>query len=231
MLGDADSLTDFIQQAVLPNATKETPVVLCFDEVDNLFKYDAYRDSFFRTLRGWHNRRATHPIWNTFNLLIAHSTEPALFIRDLNQSPFNVGTVLRLSDLDRDEILWLNAGHGSPLTGAEDVKRLIRLVGGHPYLVRQALYALTARGETIAHLEQIAMRDDGPFGDHLRRNLWVIRQNDRLRKALRHAMSGRGCDDEDDFQRLRAAGLLAGESRMAAQVRCELCERYFKEHL
>jgi hypothetical protein len=106
-LGDADSLTDFVQQAVLSGATAPAPVLVCLDEVDNVFKYP-YRDSFFGLLRGWHNRRATHPVWNRFNLLIAHSTEPALFIRDLSQSPFNVGTSLRLDDFDRGELRWLN---------------------------------------------------------------------------------------------------------------------------
>jgi hypothetical protein len=230
ILGDADSLTDFLQQAVLPNATRETPVVLCLDEVDNVFQYP-YCDAFFGTLRGWHNRRATHPIWNAFNLVIVHSTEPALFIRDLNQSPFNVGTAFRLGDFDREEIRWLNARHGSPLTSAEDLERLIKLVGGHPYLLRQGLYTLAAGGDTIRHLEHIAGDDDGPFGDHLRRNLWVMRGNERLRIALRQVLSGRGCDDEDDFQRLRAAGLVAGESRVAARPRCELYARYYEERL
>jgi AAA-like domain len=129
MLGDADSLTDFMERAVL--AGRDKPVLMCLDEVDNVFNY-SYRDSFFGLLRGWHNRRATHSAWNRFNLLIAHSTEPALFIQDLHQSPFNVGTPLRLGDFDRDDILWLNKRHGCPLKGAEDVERLIRLVGGHP---------------------------------------------------------------------------------------------------
>lgn len=128
-LGDADSLTDFIERAILANGDAKTPIVVCLDEVDNIFKH-SYRDSFFGTIRGWHNRRATHPIWNRFNLVIVHSTEPALFIQDLNQSPFNVGTALRLCDFDRDEILWLNARQGSPLKTAEQVESLTRLVGG-----------------------------------------------------------------------------------------------------
>jgi hypothetical protein len=230
MLGDADSLGDFIEQALLAKAAKETPVVLCLDEVDNIFKYP-YRDSFFGTLRGWHNRRATHPAWNAFNLVIAHSTEPALFIQDLNQSPFNVGTPFRLGDFDREEIRWLNRGHGSPLKGAEDLERLIRLVGGHPFLVRQALYAMATRNDTINHLEKIAADDDGPFGDHLRRYWFSMRGNDRLRGALRQVLAGRGCDEEDDFQRLRAGGLVAGDSRREARLRCDLYARYFREHL
>jgi len=230
MLGDADSLTDFIQQAVLADTTDEKPTVLCLDEVDNVFKYQ-YRDSFFGTLRGWHNRRATHPVWNRFNLLIAHSTEPALFIQDLNQSPFNVGTPFRLSDFDRDEILWINAGHSSPLKSAEEVERLTRLVGGHPYLVRQSFYMLTAHGTSIGQLDQIADDEKGPFGDHLRRHLWVLRESERLRATLKQVILGNGCGSEDDFQRLRGAGLLEGDSRTTARARCELYSRYFRKHL
>lgn len=228
MLGDADSLTEFIERAVLLG--RDRPVLVCFDEVDNVFNY-SYRDSFFGLLRGWHNRRATHPAWNRFNLLIAHSTEPALFIRDLNQSPFNIGTPLRLGDFDRNEILWLNQRHGYLLKSAEDVERLIRLVGGHPYLVRQAFFSLSASGASVARLEQTAEDEKGPFGDHLRRLLWTLRGDERLRRSLRQVVDKNICDSEDDFQRLRAAGLIDGESRQSARPRCRLYALYLKDHL
>jgi hypothetical protein len=227
-LGDTDSFTDFLQQAVL--ATADAPVVVCLDEVDSVFKYP-YRDNFFGMLRGWHNRRARDPIWNRFNLLIVHSTEPALFIRDLNQSPFNVGTILRVADFNRDELRLLNARHGSPLKSAEELERLIRLVGGHPYLVRQALYTLFQDKLTIGYLERTAADDRGPFSDHLRRLLWSLRDNVHLRKSLKRVLTGRGCESEDDFQRLRASGVIAGESRQTARLRCDLYAIYLREHL
>ncbi|HEV2963688.1 MAG TPA: AAA-like domain-containing protein, partial [Candidatus Angelobacter sp.] len=226
-LGDTDSLSDFIEQAVLSTGA---PMVLCLDEVDHVFTH-SYRDDFFGMLRGWHNRRATRNLWNRFNLLISHSTEPGLFIKDLNQSPFNVGTVVRLGDFNHDEVLWLNGRHGSPISSAEDIARLIRLVGGHPYLIRQALYALCSRKMPMTDLVSAAAADHGPFGDHLRRHLWVLRENSKLRNALRQVLNGRGCDDEDDFQRLRAAGLLQGESRAVAKMRCELYQVYMRKHL
>jgi len=226
-LGDTDSLTDFVEQAVL---SAGAPVLLCLDEVDNVFAH-SYRDNFFGMLRGWHNRRATRNLWNQFNLLIAHSTEPALFIKDLNQSPFNVGTIIRLGDFTRDEVKWLNVRHGTPLKSAEDIERLFVLVGGHPYLVRRALHTMSMGQMSITKLENLAGDDNGPFGDHLRRHLWVTRESPRLRKALKQVLNGSGCDDEDDFQRLRAAGLIQGESRDAAKMRCELYGRYMRKHL
>jgi hypothetical protein len=149
----------------------------------------------------------------------------------VNQSPFNVGVKLELGDFERDEILWLNQRHGCPLKGAEDVERLIRLVGGHQYLVRQAFFSLSVDGASIAILEQTAADDKGPFGDHLRRLLWALRGNDRLRKSLKQVVVNHVCDDENDFQRLRAAGLIDGESRQAVRPRCELYARYLKDHL
>jgi hypothetical protein len=228
-LGQSDSLTDFLE-AVLVDIPDATPVVVCFDEVDNIFSH-SYRDSFFGMLRGWHNRRATRPVWNRFNLVIAHSTEPALFIRDLNQSPFNIGTVLRLGDFNRDQVRFLNSRHGSPLKGSEELERLISLIGGYPYLVRQALYAMSSEGISITQLEATSADDRGPFGDHLRRHMWLLRENERLRKALKQVIDNRSCADEDDFQRLRAAGLIKGESRQSAVIRCDLYSRYMRPRL
>jgi AAA-like domain/TIR domain len=228
-LGDTDNLTDFVEEEILNVAS--SPVVICLDEADRVFNY-SYRDMFFGMLRAWHNRRAINTKWIRFNLLIAHSTEPALFIRDLNCSPFNVGTRFRLEDFDSAQISWLNTRYGSPLKGPAEIERLMRLVGGHPYLVRQALYVLS-KGilASITQLENISSSDVGPFGDHLRRHVWVLRQWDALRKELLRVVDGRGCGDEGAFQRLQAGGLIVGTTRDVAKVRCELYASYFRVHL
>jgi hypothetical protein len=227
-LGAPESLTDFVEQAVLGQNESRTCLVL--DEADRVFQYKL-RNAFFATIRAWHNRRAMNPAWNRLNILIGHSTEPALFIDDINQSPFNVGEVFRLCDFARAEVEMLNQIHQWPLRTGAEVDALVKLVGGQPYLVRQALYTLRTGIESIEALERVAADDDGPFGDHLRRHLWRLRDRDRLRKALKRAIHQGRCEDEEDFQRLRAAGLVAGESREAVQPRCEIYRRYFTRHL
>jgi AAA domain-containing protein len=72
-------------------------------------------EDFFGTLRAWTNRRATHPPWAKLNLVIAHSTEPGLWIRDLNQSPFNVGFRFALRDLSPAQVHDLNGRYGRVL--------------------------------------------------------------------------------------------------------------------
>jgi hypothetical protein len=226
-LGAAESLTDFIERILLADPA---PVTLCCDEVDRIFDQD-YRNAFFAMVRAWHNRRATSPAWRTFGLIIAHSTEPALFIDDVNQSPFNVGEVFRLTDFDAAQLAWLNLRHGCPLTERE-LDALQALVGGHPFLARQGLYVLaTRRVGSLADLIATAADDGGPFGDHLRRHLFGLSKRPRIAEAFKSVVRQQRCENEDEFQRLKAAGLVEGASRESARVRCDLYQRYFARHL
>jgi tRNA A-37 threonylcarbamoyl transferase component Bud32 len=227
-LGGAESLTDFIERGVL---TDTAPVTLCCDEVDRIFDY-AYRNAFFAMVRAWHNRRATNAAWKPFGLVVAHSTEPALFIDDVNQSPFNVGEVFRLIDFDATQLGWLNQRHGRPLTSWAELDAFQTLVGGHPYLARQGFYVLaTGRVGSLADLIGTAVEDGGPFGDHLRRHLFGLSKRPRIAAAFKAIVRQQRCEDEGEFQRLKAAGLVEGESRRSARVRCDLYQRYFSKHL
>jgi hypothetical protein len=82
MFGAKDSLTEFVEDTVLKPAAAQVSLLL--DEADRVFEQPTYRDDFFATLRAWTNRRATHRDWAKLNLVIAHSTEPVLWIQDLN---------------------------------------------------------------------------------------------------------------------------------------------------
>jgi hypothetical protein len=76
------------------------PVVWGLDEVDRLFSVP-FGSEVFGLFRSWHNKRALDPSgpWARLTLAIAYATEAHLFITDLNQSPFNVGTRLALGRL------------------------------------------------------------------------------------------------------------------------------------
>jgi hypothetical protein len=131
-LGAKDNLTDFIEEAIL--AVTSSPIWVLFDEADRVFNYP-YRDDLFATLRGWHNLRAMRENWRRFNLVIAHSTEPYLWIQDINQSPFNVGYPIRLVDFNFDQIEALNVKHGTPLKTGDEIQQLLTLLGGQPLVV------------------------------------------------------------------------------------------------
>jgi hypothetical protein len=227
LLGEKGSFAEFLGRAVLD--VSSSPVVLILDEVDRLFHLP-YRGDFFAAVRGWHNNRATDEAWDRLHLVIGHAIDTALWIENLNESPFNVGDRLELGDFNRDEVADLNKRHGTPLGSPEEVADLMELVGGQPYLTRQALYLLVTERWSLARLREEAVKETSPFGDHLRRHLWELGQDDRLRVGLARIARGEGCHDEQLFQRLLHLGLVSG-SRSTARLRCELYHTYFSRHL
>ena len=58
-----------------------------------------------------------------------------------------------------------------------------------------------------------------------------LQPNKELRGALKTVLKHGHCADEGHFQRLKAAGLVADETRNAARMRCQLYEIYFKDRL
>lgn len=227
ILGHKEMLTSYVEDAVLSESNSH--LVFAFDEVDRVFDYP-YRDDFFGLIRAWHNRRATQAGWRRVSMLLAHSTDPALWIQDVNQSPFNVGEHAAVEDFDIAQATDLARRYGLDL-GADAAHRLRLLVGGQPFLVRQALYAMARHGMGIDQLAAGACDERGPFGDHLRQFRWRLHRNPRLSEALRQILDARRCDHEEDFLRLKAAGLIRGQTCHRAELRCEIYERYFRGQL
>lgn len=185
--------------------------------------------AIFSMFRAWHNERALDPSgpWPRLTLLIAYATEPHLFIRDLNRSPFNVGTRLLLSDFDFRQVEELNRRCGEPLREEADLRRFYRLTGGHPYLAQEGLRALAAGGVHLGELERDAGGDGSFFVDHLRPLRMDLKRDPDLCDVVRRVLRGEKCPSEESFWRLRAAGVLAGESSLEARPRCGLYASYF----
>jgi hypothetical protein len=220
----------YLKREVL--GTIKEPLVWGLDEVDRLFTCD-FGSEVFGLFRSWHNRRALDPSgpWSRLTLAIAYATEAHLFIRDLNQSPFNVGTRVALGDFTVEEVGELNRRYESPLKGHSELTRFYRLVGGQPYLVRRGLALLSEHGTSLESLEAHADSDDGPFGDHLRRILVSISQDAELAGTVRSVLHGEACPSSDDFYRLRSAGLLAGDNVESVTPRCAIYASYLLRHL
>lgn len=220
----------FIRREVL--GSMEGHLVWGLDEVDRLFAYP-YASEVFGLFRSWHNERALDPTgpWSRLTLAIAYATEAHLFITDINQSPFNIGTRLTLEDFWPDQVSELNERYGHPLKDKSELDRFIRLVGGHPYLVRRGLHEMARRKITITALEERAPRDDGIYGDHLRRILLLLARDPALTEIVCCILRGQPCPTPESFYRLRSAGLMKGSSQADVQPRCQLYKTYLTQHL
>ena len=193
-------------------------MVWALDEVDRLFELP-FGPDLFRLFRSWHNRRSLEPDgpWSQLTLVIAYATEAQLFLTDLHQSPFNVGTRLSLADFTLEDTTELNRRFGAPLRSVEEILALRECIGGQPYLNHLALHALSG-GLSIEELLACALDQEGIFGRHLRRLSTSLEAS----SAVQSLLDGKANLSQEDFYRLRAAGLFSGEYSGEARFRCRL---------
>ncbi len=204
-LGQVQKTSNYIQRHLL-SSIPDAPVLLAMDEVERMFA-SPFRSDFFSMLRSWHNNRARGGEWTRLNLALVTSTEPYQLIADLNQSPFNVGIVVELTDFSATQVTQLNQRYGNPLRPVE-VDLLVDLLGGHPYLTRKAVYLVHSGRFRFDQLMTNASEDDGPFGDHLRNHLFRMTDQPELKEALVSVIRHHRCADEHAFFRLKGAGLI-----------------------
>jgi hypothetical protein len=207
----------------------KSPITLAIDEAEIVFG-TPFQSDFFAMLRNWHNNRAHDSRWKRLDLVVVTSTEPYAFIRDLNQSPFNVGEQVSLQNFTIEQIAKLNELNHRPFT-REQLDQLKILLCGQPFLVRRALYLVATKRLSFADLLHHAVDDDGPFGDHLRAFMLRIANDEPLKAGLRqvlkhHTLGG----DELLFFRLRGAGLVRREGN-AVVISCQLYADFFSRHL
>ncbi|MDX1932351.1 MAG: AAA-like domain-containing protein [Capsulimonadales bacterium] len=226
---DFDASTNL--EEFLRRVLADRSLVWGMDEVDRLFSCP-FGSEVFGLIRSWYNRRALEPqgIWSRLTLVIAYATEVHLFISDINQSPFNVGTRFAVTDFTRNETEELNRRYGSPLRNDTERERFYRAFSGHPYLSRLALNLMVGQRFSLGELERMGQGDESPFHNHLRRFHQLISSDDRLETALQAVLAGRAVTSVDAFYRLRSAGLIVGEPS-SARLRCGLYADFFAHRL
>lgn len=220
----------FMRREVLKKLS--LPLVWGLDEVDRLFSC-SFSSEVFGLFRSWHNARSLDPAapWKQLTLAIAYATEAHLFITDVNQSPFNVGTRLVLDDFNIEQVSELNIRYGSPLRNSAEIAEFFQLVNGQPYLVRRGLHEMVTQSIDVTVLEQLSCKDEGCFGDHLRRILVSLNQEPKLRETIKAILEKSSYPTTENFYRLRSAGLISGDSPQETRLRCKLYENYLRQQL
>jgi hypothetical protein len=224
-LGNTQLCTNYIKEHVLESL--KHPLLIAMDEVEKMFE-TKFRSDFFGMLRNWHNNRSNQAEWNKLDLALVTSTEPYLFVDNLNQSPFNVGEIIELEDFTIEHVAKLNKQYGQPLSASE-VGRIFDLLGGHPYLTRKSLYLVATKKHTLTELIEKSVEDNGPFGDHLRGYLFRLHSKKELLDGLIQVITKKKCS-EKEFFRLRGAGLVRRENGLVI-LRNNLYKDYLQKRL
>jgi DNA-binding CsgD family transcriptional regulator/archaellum biogenesis ATPase FlaH len=220
--------TKFLKRTLLEI---ERPLVLIFDETDRIFQYESVYQSFAPMLRYWHNKGKTSSVWKKLKLILAHSTEEYVKL-DINQSPFtNVGETINLVDFTVSQVTELANRHG--ITDETVVNSLMTLVGGHPYLIRLALYHLAKENLSLKQLLAEAATDSGIYRDHLQRHLMRLQNNSSLETAFQQVVRSERAiiiREQHLKHKLEGMGLITISGNLAS-VRYELYRKYFNAHL
>lgn len=228
VLGSNRKCTKYFKKYLLNHL--DTPLVLGLDEVDRVFQHPEVAIDFFGLLRAWHEEGKNQAIWQKLRLVISHSKEVYIPL-NINQSPFNVGIPIELPELTHSQVDGLIERHNVDLTESQKAE-FMDLLGGHPYLVRVALYNIVKGTMTCEELLQSAPTEAGIYYDHLRRHLANLKEDEGLIQALQLVIT----HDEpveigsDEAFKLRSMGLVRFQGN-AVEPLCNLYRFYFCDRL
>ncbi|GAA6622589.1 AAA-like domain-containing protein [Scytonema sp. NUACC26] len=215
---------DYFERYLLPEINK--PVTLGLDEVDRVFEYPEISSDFFGLLRVLHEEGKQRAIWKQLRLAIVHSTEVYVPI-NLNQSPFNVGLPVELPEFTPEQVQYLAQLHQLNWSHKE-VEQLMFVVGGHPFLVRLAMYHIARQDTTSTQLLQTSPSTTGIYSNYLRRLETILEQHPELETAMKEVVTTTQPTqlNKKTRSKLNALGLvkIVGEEVVPS---CELYRQYF----
>jgi transcriptional regulator with XRE-family HTH domain len=206
------------------------PLTLGLDEVDRIFEFPEIADDFLGLLRSLHEESKRCDKWKKFRLIVVHSTEVYIPL-DMNKSPFNVGLPIELPEFNPQQVQELARRHGIDCD-QNQVEQLMDLVGGHPFLVRLAMYHISRGDMTLDRLIQESATEAGIYSDHLRRHLWNLDKYPEIKLAFEQVVTTSESVRlplEQGFK-LNSMGLVKMDGNDCIP-RCKLYRKYFSDRL
>ncbi|MDJ0515801.1 MAG: AAA-like domain-containing protein [Trichodesmium sp. MO_231.B1] len=228
VLGVKKRCTKYFEKYLLKEI--KTPIVLGLDEVDQLFQNQDLATQFFALLRAWHEQGKNNPDWQRLRLIIVHSKEVYIPL-NINQSPFNVGLGIELPEFNLEQVKDLVQRHGLIWSDAQ-IETLMEMLGGHPYLVRLALYEIASGKMTLERLLELAPTDEGPYYNHLHRHLLNLQKDENLQTAITKVVNAETPVEVGTIEgfKLRSMGLVKFRGNAVVPL-CGLYREYFRVHV
>ncbi len=229
VMGAKVSCTTYFEQCLLAQA--DSPLVLCLEDVDLLFPYPKIYEDFFGLLRTWYEKARSRKLWKKLRLVLVHATD--VYIRlNIDQSPFNVGLPIELSEFTREQIRDFARQHRLEGNTAL-IELLTNLVGGHPYLLEQAFAHFKSHPNiTLDQFLAKATTDSGIYGNHLREFWLNLQQHRKLAVAFNKVVTSTTPVQLEPMSayQLHSMGLVKFSGNRV-EPRCNLYRQYFSERL
>lgn len=179
----------------------DSPLYLVLHRAEVLIQWPQL-DALAQLLRAWAS--STKAAFRRLRILAEFSTASALVVEAMPS--FNIAPEpIIVDDLDPGQAAELARLYELPW-GESEIGRLFAVIGGHPYLLRRAMYLAASQDFTIDQILDVA-NAGGVFREFVERNIDQIRTTDSLRQATCDLMCGRR-PAQAFIRRLFGAGIM-----------------------
>lgn len=223
-IGSKVSCTMVLENEILSKIN--APLFLVFKEINKVQEYPKIAKDFLPMLRYWHERSKQIKVWEKMRLFLVHSTEIDSSF-DGCQLPWNIGRVLNLNYFTVAQVNDLVKRYGLDLNSSQ-IEDLVKMVGGHPYLIQLALYHLWTMEMTLEDILVTAPTNQGIYSKYLQDIANLVKVDTKLIAALKVAISAVepvGLPS-DLLCKLNCLGLVNLKEGMA-EISCNLYRLYF----
>lgn len=207
----------------------DRPLVLVLNEVNELFEYPQLTQDFLPLLRSWYEEGKQVPTWRKLRLIIVYTTEVYVPLK-ITQSPFNIGLPLTLPEFTVEQVEQLAQLHQLDWN-RQKTEQLMAMVGGHPVLVRLALYHLSiSKDETLKSLLISAASDRSIYQEHLQRIFRTLEEDPELKAAFKaHILANKPLELQSILSyKLESLGLVKLKENKI-QISNQLYRQYFRQ--
>ena len=228
-LGSKLNFKGFLQDQVF--RALSTPVVLVFNEVNQLFEHRRVAQDFLPMIRSFYEQAQSSERWRKLHLVMAYTTDIYVPL-NIKQSPFNVGVPLCLPPFTLAQAIALAEKYGLQSLDNHQMQHLMQLLGGQPYLLNRAFYAMAMENVSLSQLLETAATPTGIYGSYLHGYLTVLQNQPTLVEALTVIVDSAMPIQVDHIAayRLASMGIVILDGYRAS-ISCDLYRDYFRNTL
>ena len=135
-------LSQFIEVLLVETKNKdnsaESPIVICFDEIDSVLSLDFSINDFFALIRFCYNQRSLNPKYKRLTFALFGVATPSDLINDYRRTPFNIGRAIQLEGFNWQEAQPLLAGLQATVCNPKLIlKEILTWTNGQPFLTQK----------------------------------------------------------------------------------------------
>jgi hypothetical protein len=231
-MGSKVSCSMYFQNYLL--SVIKSPLLLVLNELDWLWEYPEIAGEFLSLVRSWYEQAKMVEIWQKLRLVLVYAQEILAPVK-LLPSSLNIGLLIKLPPFTHQQVEELAQRHGLDWRNSDNVNRLMAMLGGHPYLIRLALYHLMGRGGLQENLQQLlkqAPTTQGIYHEYLRQYVFLLQGEPKLANAFSEVITAiNGVQLEPLMAyKLQSMGLVNWDGDRCTPA-CELYRLYFRGQL